>query len=102
MKEDFYSWRITNIDPIGRALDHRELMLLIWRRSLKEKCKYICKCLPPLLEKQLIWAFRICGGRLEEIILKMKQPEKWLHIRSFGMFAKDQPPTQRSYVLLDF
>ena len=27
MKEDFYSWRITNIDPIGRAIDHRELML---------------------------------------------------------------------------
>jgi hypothetical protein len=35
-------------------------------RYLEEKCKYICKCLPPLLEKQLIWAFRICGGRLEE------------------------------------
>ena len=27
VKEDFYSWRITNIDPIGRAIDHRELML---------------------------------------------------------------------------
>ncbi len=25
MKEDFYSWRITSIDPIGRAIDHREL-----------------------------------------------------------------------------
>lgn len=27
VKEDFYSWRITDIDPIGRTIEHKNLML---------------------------------------------------------------------------